>query len=347
MSGLRIESTRGDLVESVHRVSAAVVDGQGRTVAATGNPALVTFWRSAAKPFQAMPLVADGAADRFDIPDDELALCCASHSSEPLHLALAERLLARIAVGEEELACGPHVPLSPAVADRVAREGIAMTPRWNNCSGKHAGMLALCRHHGWPSAGYAGVGHPAQRRILASVSCWTDVAQACIGLGVDGCTAISFALPLRAMATAYARLGAARDGAAARVRAAMLAHPDVVAGSGRPCTDVMRAWPGEVLAKAGADGVYGAALPGLGLGLALKVEDGDGSAAPVALIAVLRELLGHGPAAEADQAPLPAGLGGHAGPAILNTRGAAVGVLRAVGGLRFSGVAPRARGTAR
>lgn len=334
MNELRIEATRGDLVESVHLVSVAVADADGSLVAAAGDAELRTFWRSAAKPFQALPLVEDGAADAFGLTDEELALCCASHSSEPVHLALTDGFLHRIGCAESDLACGPHAPLGAAVAERVARSGESPTPRWSNCSGKHAGMLALARHHGWPTHGYERAGHPVQERILREVARWTGMAPGAIELAVDGCTAVCFGLPLHAMATAYARLAASNEPAVARVRAAMLAHPAIVAGEGRYCTDLMRALPGAVIAKVGAEGVYSAALIGAGLGVALKVQDGDMRSAPVALAAVLQQLCArHAPALAAGLLDGPAGR--YAEPAARNTRGEVTGVLRATGTLRF------------
>jgi L-asparaginase II len=332
MTDLRIEATRGELVEAVHRVSVAVVGTDGRLVAGSGDPAQVTFWRSAAKPFQALPLLDDGAADAFGLTPAELALACASHSSEPGHLAVAEGFLRRVGATVGELACGPHTPISPAVAERVLREGLTLTPLWSNCSGKHAGMLALARFHGWPAAGYIRPEHPVQRRILAEVSRWTEVPAAAIRTATDGCTAVTFGLPLTGMAGAWARFGAAAAPGAARLRAAMLAHPELVAGTGRLCTDLMAACGGRVLAKVGAAGVYCAAVPELGLGIALKVADGDATASEPALVAVLRSLLsraGVDLARELDSVEPPEGR------SVLNTRGTPVGARRAAGMLRF------------
>jgi len=332
MTDFRIEATRGDLVESVHRVSVAAVRADGTLVAAAGDPSLVTFWRSAAKPFQAMPLLEDGAADALAITPAELALACASHSSEPRHLAVADGLLRRIGATAADLACGPHPPLSPAVAERVIREGIALTPLWSNCSGKHAGMLALARHHGWPLAGYTRPDHPVQRRIFAAVAHWTGMAPAAIGTATDGCTAVTFALPLGAMATAWARLGASAERGPARLRAAMAAHPELVAGRGRLCTELMAATGGRVLAKVGAAGVYCAAIPELGLGIALKVWDGDSESASVALLAVLEGVLAR---TGLERVYDPAAVARHGARPVLNTRGAAVGSVRAAGAPRF------------
>ena len=331
MNQLVVESTRGDAVESVHAVSLAVTDVDGRLLADAGNPELVTYWRSAAKPFQAMPLVEDGAADRFGLGDEELALACASHSSEPMHLDVIARFLARIGQPESALACGPHQPIGASVAEMVARNGLTLTPSWSNCSGNHAGMLGLAVHHGWPVEGYARRGHPAQERIAVGLADWTGVDAEDMLYAVDGCTAVCFGLPLRAMAMAYARFGASSATAPARLRNAMMAHPLLVAGTGRFCTELMAALPGQIVAKAGAEGVYSAALPGQGIGLTLKVHDGDGRAAPVALYGVLRTLL---PVLGVDAAGLTP-LANRGEVPTRNTRGDITGVLKCSGSPRF------------
>ncbi|MFP2910394.1 asparaginase [Pyxidicoccus sp. 3LFB2] len=330
MSMLTIETTRSGLVESVHAVSVAVVDTEGRLVAQAGDPERFTYWRSAAKPFQAMPLVQDGVAERYGFGARELALACGSHSSEPVHRALAASMLRACGCEEHQLACGPHPPLSQTVADEALRAGVVITPRWSNCSGKHAGMLALARHHGWPTQGYERAGHPVQERALAEVLRWTGQPREALRLGVDGCTAVCFALSVRAMATSYARFGVSSEPAARRLREAMVAHPELVAGTGRPCTDIMSAARGAVVAKVGAEGIYCAALPALGLGVALKVEDGDMRCSPPALLSVLRQV------GERRGLSLPVSeLRQHAEPVLRTTRGEPVGELRATGALRF------------
>jgi L-asparaginase II len=320
----RVEATRGTLVESIHRVSVAVVDADGRLRAAAGNPDLVTWWRSGAKPFQALPLLQDGAAERFGLNEEEIAIACASHSSEPRHLELIERFMAKVGVTEPQLACGIHPPLSPLIARMVARGSIALTPRWSNCSGKHTGMLALAKHHGWPLEGYHSAGHPVQERIAAEISRWSGVARSDLQLAVDGCTAACFGLPLRGMALAYARLVGSVETAPSRITTAMMRHPFLIAGTGRLCTDVMLAWPDRVVAKVGADGVYSAALPARGLGIALKVEDGDMRSSAIALVEVFRQL---GQPTEA--------LARHARQPIQNTRGVVTGEFRPAGVLRL------------
>lgn len=330
----RIESTRGAVVESVHRVSVAVVDTAGRLLASSGDTTLVSFPRSAAKPFQAMPLVADGAAEHFGFGARELALACASHSSEQAHGDLAEQMLGRLGLGEQALACGPHPPLAASLTDQVVRVPGILSPRWSNCSGKHAGMLALALHHRWPTAGYELEAHQVQQRCLDAVAEWSGEPRATIPLAVDGCAAVCHGLSLMAMARAYARLGVSDDSAARQIREAMMTHPFLVAGTGRLCTDLMAAYPGLVLAKVGAEGFYGAALPKQGIGIALKVEDGDMRSARPALLAVLRQLAEQG-RVELPGAGWPAAVAHHAELPTINTRGAATGLLRATGALRF------------
>jgi L-asparaginase II len=333
MSQLLVETRRGSVVESRHRVHVAVVNEAGDLVAHAGNPDLVTFWRSAAKPFQAMPLVEDGVAEEFELTRQELALACASHSSEPGQVAIARDFLEHIGCHERDLLCGPHRPLSEAVAKDYDTRGVRLTAVYSNCSGKHAGMLALAKKHGWPTEFYARIEHPVQQRCLAEVSRWTGVPVEQIGVAVDGCGVACFALPLRNMALGYARLGMrdagyeVRDDAsriahpASRVVEAMLHHPDLVAGEGRPCTELMRAHPGRVVAKVGAEGVYSALLTRERLGVTLKVEDGHSVAASLAIAAVLSEL---------GLVPQPASL--TARP-IANSRGETVGEMRVNGGL--------------
>jgi L-asparaginase II len=335
MTQLQVETVRGPLVESIHRVSAVVVDANGSRVAWSGDPDLVTFWRSAAKPFQAIPILEDGAADAFGLLDDELALACASHSSEPVHLATVDRFLEKIGCQERQLGCGGHTPLSEAVAADVAATGQTLTPRWSNCSGNHAGMLALARHHGWPTEGYYRQGHPVQERHLDVIGQWTNAPREEIVLGLDGCNTVCFGMPLSAMALGYARLGAASAPAPQRVVGCMTGHPRLVGGELRPCTDIMAAAGGDIVAKIGAEGVYGASVVTGGLGIALKVEDGGMRSAPIALIAILDALAERGlwspPGDDWGVA-----MARHGAVGITNTRGEVTGALRAAGAVRFS-----------
>lgn len=317
-----VEQRRGAIVESRHRVHVAVVDTGGRLVAHAGDPDLVTFWRSAAKPFQAMPLVTDDVVGRFGLSREMLAMACASHSSEPAQVQLVRDFLAKIGCSERDLLCGPHPPLSDKVAKDYETRGVRLTPVYSNCSGKHTGMLALARHHGWPVEFYTRLDHPVQQRCLAEVSEWSGVPKERVGVGVDGCGVACFALPLRCMALAYAKLVHPRTPHPAPVLVeAMLRHPELIAGEGRPCTDMMRAHPNRVITKVGADGVYSALLTNERWGVALKVEDGHGTSAALAMAAVLADL---------GLRPQPATL---VTKPVTNWRGEPVGDVRVNGGL--------------
>ncbi|HLU26473.1 MAG TPA: asparaginase [Longimicrobiales bacterium] len=321
----RVEVWRGAVVESRHDVSVAVVDAAGRLRAWAGEPHLVTYARSAIKPFQALPLVTDGAARRFGFGATELAVCCASHNGEPGHLEAVSRILERIGADPGELACGPAQPLGEAAARRLRELGETPGRLHNNCSGKHAGMLALALHHGWPRSGYHRADHPVQRRILAEVADWAGIPVEDLGVGVDGCGVPTVSMPLAALAGAFARFAAAAragDGGAAVIADAMVRAPWYIGGTDRLCTELVDAAGGRILAKIGAEGVYVAAIPGAELGVALKVHDGARRAAEPMLIAVLRAL---GLLSEDEVARLAR----HAHPEVANTRGEVVGVIRA------------------
>jgi L-asparaginase II len=309
-----IESHRGSILESRHRVHVAVVDASGRLVASAGDPDYRTFWRSAAKPFQALALVEDGVVQKFGLMRQDLALACASHSSERGQVALVREFLQRVGCSERDLMCGPHRPLSDAVAKDYETRGMRLTAVHSNCSGKHTGMLGLAKHHGWPTEFYARIEHPVQQRCLKAVSEYTDVAAKDVGVAVDGCGVACFALPLRNMALAYTRIPPP-------ILEAMVVHPELIAGEGRPCTEMMRAHPGRVVAKVGAEGVYSAFLIREALGVTLKVEDGHSFASALAIAAVLAEL---------GLKPQPAGL---LTKTITNSRDETVGEMRVNGGL--------------
>lgn len=290
-----VEVLRGDVVESRHRGAAVVADATGALVAAWGEVQRPTFPRSAVKPLQALPLIETGAADRFRLDDRHIALACASHAGQPEHVALVAHWLARLELSDADLECGAHWPSDAEAARALAREGRQPCPLHNNCSGKHAGFLTAARHLGEPTAGYIGHDHPAQMRVAAALGEMTGADMPSSTWAVDGCGIPTFALPLAALATGMARLadparlGRTRAAAALRIRAAMAAHPRLVAGAGRACTAIMTAAP-RVLVKGGAEGVYTAAVPERGLGVAVKIDDGAGRAAEVAIMAVLTAL---------------------------------------------------------
>lgn len=322
--GARVLVERGVLPESSHRVHVAVVTAAGSLVARCGDPDHATVLRSAAKPFQALPLVEDGVVEALGLTSAELAVACASHNGEPEHLREVASLLAKAGCSAEDLECGPHPPMDAVAARALESAGREAGRIHNNCSGKHAGMLALCRYHGWPLEGYRRDGHPVQDRMLEEVSRWTHVPRDAIGRGVDGCGVVCFSVPLRSAArgiAAFARAGA-EGGPAGEVVRAMTEHPFLVAGTGRLCTELMQATGGRIVAKVGAEGVYVAATVDAGLGIALKVEDGSRRALDPALVAVLKEL-GLLDSREVD------GLGRLDVP-VLNTLGEAVGAIRAV-----------------
>jgi L-asparaginase II len=312
-------------VESRHRVSVAVCDASGLLRARCGDTDLVMYARSAIKPLQALPVVEDGAADRFELTSAELALCCASHSGEPRHVEAAESILRKIGAAEEALACGPHAPFHEPSARALRAAGQEPNRLHNNCSGKHAGMLALARHHGWPLVGYQLLEHPVQQRMLNEVARWTGVAPEEILTAVDGCGVATFGAKLRDFALGFARFAAAaRRGESGPVRlvAAMTRNPEYVGGSGRFCTELIHATAGRLFVKVGAEGVFLAGAPGAELGVALKVEDGAQRAAEPALIAVLRSLN----LLTDDEL---AGLARFVEPILRNTRNEEVGVIRA------------------
>lgn len=332
MSDFRIVAVRGSLVESVHHVSAIVVGSDGRVLAHAGDPDLVTYWRSASKPFQLFPLVAEGGVERFGLDAEMLALACGSHNAEPEHRAVGARWLAAVGLSESDLSCGGHPSLWSAQAEQMIRDGVVPTPLWSNCSGKHAGLLALARLHGWPTEGYQAVGHPVQELVAASIAQWTGVPTDRLVWGVDGCTAAAVALPLSAMARGYAALGTTSDPSLRLLREAMLTHPMMIAGSGRLETTLMHAWPGRVIAKIGAQGVFSAALPTLGVGLALKVHDGEMRVSERALLALLKQLVQRlDPTGDWPMAPLAR----WSAPEIRNTRGAVTGSYQSRGTLHF------------
>ncbi len=313
--------TRGGAVESRHRVHAAVVDAAGTLLERARDPHTKTWWRSCAKPFQVMPLVRSGGLDRLGWGASQLALACASHGGEPEHVALAEAMLGSIGLEEGDLACGAHEPLSSRGA-RVWREsGERLSRLHNNCSGKHAAMLARAVLLGEPTAGYERASHTVQRAALVTVAAWTGMTPNQIGVGLDGCGVPVFSLPLANMALSYARLAHASqcgDEPSRRILHAMTSQPFLVGGSDRFDTRLMEAVGGNVVCKVGAEGVHTFAIINRGIGFALKVEDGSQRAQFVAVLAMLAEY-------GALPSPLPEHLRDVAVRAVRNTRGEQVG----------------------
>ena len=287
-----VQVIRGDTVESVHRVHLAVVDGSGNLVHELGDASFVTYLRSAAKPFQALPLVTSDAADAFGMSDAELALACGSHSGEPQHVALATRMLERAGMTAADLQCGTHAPRSKL--SRESLQGGRTTVLHHNCSGKHAGMMLLQKHLGADPADYWKPGAACQKLILDAVrevSGHDDIK-----IATDGCSVPNFAMPMRAAALLFARLAMpasvspATSKALERLRDAMTRHPELVGGGESFDTDLMGASEDRLVAKAGAEGCEGVGDLRTGMGLFLKIEDGAGRAVAPATVEALRQL---------------------------------------------------------
>ena len=316
MAPLTVEVTRGGHVESRHAVAAAVVDAAGALVFAAGDVAGAVFPRSAVKALQALELVDSGAADRLGLAPAELALACASHTGEPVHVATAQAMLAKAGRDAGCLECGAHWPYDPEAARALAVAGRVPGAVHNNCSGKHAGFICLACAAGDDPAGYVHPDHPTMRRVTAALAAATGTVPEARNRGTDGCSIPTYAIPLRALAGAFARFGVA-GGAPARLRAAVAAHPFLVGGTGRFDTVLMTALGAQVFAKGGAEGVHCAALPAQGLGIAVKCADGAGRAADVACAALIDRFLGGG--------VVPAAL---VRPELRNWNGVGVGEIR-------------------
>lgn len=325
-----VEVIRGGRVESIHYGAIAVVDARGQLIAHAGDPDLSTYLRSTAKPFQLLPLVESGGANHFGFSEKELAVMAASHSGEPRHVEAVRRILDKIGLGEDALLCGAHPPAS-AESTRVLREaGREPTPVYNNCSGKHSGMLAFARYRGLSTHDYLDPQHPIQIAILNALAEMSGVEPGEIAMGVDGCSAPCFLLTLRACALAFARvadpsaLPEPRRSAVARIARALTAHPEMVGGEDRLDTDLMRAAGGRILSKGGAEGYHGLAILSHGLGVALKTIDGNGArAAGPMVVETLRQL------GALDEAALEA-VRGHHMMVVKNHRDLDVGEVRPV-----------------
>ena len=292
--------TRGALIESVHFGSVAVVDESAKTVAWAGDPGTRLFFRSSAKPFQAMPLVLSGAADAFGFTTEELALSAASHDGTAHHQAVVSSMLAKAGTGESDLRCGYSPPVDGSEKAKVELGLDPPTQIKCECSGEHAGMLAACQHRGWPTATYHTPDHPLQREVLATIAAVTGIPDSALILATDGCGIPTFGAPLHAFARAYAVLAdphharwigppALRD-ALLRVRSAMTAHPEMIAGEGNLDTDLMRLTDGHIVAKLGAEGLLCLAIPEHQLGIAITDAGGSPRGLGAATIAVLEQL---------------------------------------------------------
>ncbi len=321
-----VEVTRGPLVESRHCGAVSVSDAEGRSVLAVGDVAVPVFPRSAIKALQAIALVESGAADRYGFGDEALALACASHSGEPAHIAGVERMLAKIGLDASALRCGVHWPISQSAAYALARTGTASALH-NNCSGKHAGFLCLACAMGADTGDYFRPEHPVQRQVRAVLEDFTGAALGEDICAIDGCSVPTWAVPLQNLAWGFAKFGTGhglsprRAAVAARLRHACTSNPWFVAGTERFCTQIMQLFGGRVFVKTGAEGVYCAALPQQGLGIAIKYDDGAVRAAQAIMATMIARFLTHDDAEHAALRPFRA-------PILRNWNGYEVGAIR-------------------
>lgn len=323
---LDVVATRGAEVESRHRVHVAVVDDSDAVIASAHDTSTVSSWRSCAKPFQIMPLLQSGGFDDLHWGDDQLALACASHGGEPEHVAIAQQMLQDIGLEEGDLACGPHDPLSSRGMKLLRESGARLTRLHNNCSGKHAAMLARAQTAGWPTYGYERREHQVQRHCLEACAAWAGLSPNDIGQAIDGCGVVAFALPLENMARAWSRLARAvrdREELPSRIVHAMVTRPFLVGGTDRFDTVLMQETQGRVVTKIGAEGVHSVGIPERGIGFAVKVDDGAQRAQFPAVLRALQLL---------DVLPetLPPRLEEFLRRPIRNTRGEVVGEVRPV-----------------
>lgn len=323
-----VELTRGTLVESVHRGAVAIADASGAIRFALGDIEAPHYPRSSLKPIQALTLVESGAIEAFGLNNEHIALACASHSGEPMHTERVTAWLKKLGLEESDLACGPHPVRHEPTWNAMLARGEAPTRIHNNCSGKHTGFLTVARHWKVATKGYEDAYHPVQQAVAAALRELSG--EKAFAIGVDGCAAPNFALPLAGFARAMAKLAAPeslapdRARAAKRIVASMIAHPELVSGTGRTCAILMRAAEGRAAVKAGAEGFYAGLVPSPGLGIAVKIDDGAARGAETVIASVLERLglLSDDTAARAIVR----------GP-VTNTRGAVVGERRAAGAL--------------
>jgi len=295
MSVELLHSTRGGLVETIQSGHVVAVDARRRLLASAGDPDAWSYMRSSAKPLQATMVMRSGAAERFDLTESLLAVCCASHNGEPGHVAAVRAVLERAGAPESALRCGMHAPVYQPAAAALWRAGAELTAVHNNCSGKHAGMLAATQALGAPLDDYLSIGHPVQQGILANVAALTGIPRNRIIVGTDGCSAPVHGLPVRAMARAYAHLAdphSVPDDAPTltALATAMTTHPWYVDGTDGPDTLLMERAGGRLAVKSGAEGVLCVAVRDAGVGLAIKMESGRNEWSHAVAIEALRQL---------------------------------------------------------
>ena len=291
MSQILAAVYRGKTVESVHCGSVAVVDNRGKLLFSCGDPNFFTFLRSSAKPFQLLPLIESGAATHFNFTPRELAIMAGSHSGSPRHVNLVKRILNKIGLSAKYLRCGVHVPFHYASRGISPSAKLKFSSLHHNCSGKHAGMLAVCQYLGWNLKNYLHPSHPLQKRILKRVSEVCHYPASKIKIGVDGCSAPNFALPLKNMAWGFAELVSSRKGDALyKVSSAMQKFPEMVSGQRRLDFQLAQAAGSKLLSKGGAEGLECIGLLDSDTGVAVRVQDGNSRAVGCAAAETLRQL---------------------------------------------------------
>lgn len=311
-----VVATRGGMAELVHVGSIAVVDSGGKLIAGIGDPTAFNFTRSSLKPLQALPFVAEGGMARFGFTSHELALMCASHNGEAVHVAVAQRMLDRIGLGEPDLQCGCHPPSYFTKTGTQAPFGAQWNQLHHNCSGKHSGFLAWCRMHNAPTRNYLDPEAPLQRRVRDVVRGYA--AGSAPPMGIDGCSAPNFALPLGGLAHAFCELAIGKTPELTALSYAMMRHPDLVSGTARSDLALMQTGSGDWVTKIGADGVQAIGVRSKGIGIAVRMADGNSRALIAATIEALQQL---GLLGDAAATPLAT----YARPQIKNYRGTVVG----------------------
>lgn len=329
MSKVLVSVERGQLIESIHRGDIAIVNANGEVISSVGDIDKVVFARSSMKPLQTIPIIETGAADHYQFDDGDLALACASHNGEKQHTERAATILGRLGLQVANLQCGTHPPRRQEAYEELIKSGGDVTPIHNNCSGKHSGMLATAKHMNESVDDYYKIEHPVQQRILSVISELTDVPEEAIEIGIDGCGVPVHGVPLRNLALGFARMAdpsgmkESRQQSIRRVTNAMMNAPEMVGGTSRFCTDFMKQMNGKMFGKAGAEGVYCVGVPNSGIGIAVKIEDGNARATNAVIMEILSQM-GLIDEKEAES------LESYHRPALLNARKEKVGMLKPV-----------------
>ena len=297
MSEVVIKIYRGNLIENLYRGDLSIVNKNSNSIYSLGDEQKLTYWRSAAKPIQALPVIYSGAFQKYGFTDQELAIMAASHNGEEKHIRLVSSILEKINLSEKDLKCGICPPVYRPTANYLKKNGITISPIYNPCSGKHVAQLALCQYYGWPIDDYYTVNHPVQQMILDVVSNISEYPKENIYLGIDDCTVPVFGMPIKNMSKAYASianwelLSKKYKQAAQKIFSSLLDNPEIIGGTDRFDTDLMKVLDGNLIAKSGADGVFCIGIrndkKNSGLGITIKMESGNMRFMPMAVIRIL------------------------------------------------------------